>query len=584
MADLAVGLAKSVVEGALTKAQSAIEEDSKLRQSAQRDLVFITGEFQMMQSFLKLADDERTRNIVVRTWVRQIRELAYDVEDCIEFVLHLDKKSQWWRRLLPAFVSAARQPLDEAIAEIRQLKIRVEDVSSRNARYSLISDSGSKPVVVHQQPPAAARAAMGATAFHMLVEATDITKRQHGDLTQLITKKDGGLQVVSVWGTGGDLGTTSIIRKAYSDPESCQNFACRAWVKLTHPFNPHEFIRGLTAQFYANTCQELHEEALRGVLTRSEATQDDYLKEFVRQVNDVRYLIVLEDLSTMAEWDAIRTFLPDRKNGSWIIVSTQQFEIASLCVGHSYQVLELKQFSADHSVYAFREGSQGAKEKTQKRPAEQGVSSHNILTSKNNAASEWMTNPIIGRESEMDELRQYTTFARFHSFQVISVWGIAGVGKSTLVRNLFCDRILCTSLFEMYGWVDVSHPFNLRDFSRSLLLDFHSESLQAKGAINPGTIRFKNPIQECRDLLEQHHCLIVVDDLQSKEEWELIKSALLSRSSKSVIIAITTDASIATCCADKEELVFNVKGLQADAAIDLFHQEVCLLTRNFSLF
>ncbi|EMS68831.1 putative disease resistance protein RXW24L [Triticum urartu] len=377
MADLAVGLAKSVVEGALTKAQSAIEEDSKLRQSAQRDLVFITGEFQMMQSFLKLADDERTRNIVVRTWVRQIRELAYDVEDCIEFVLHLDNKSRW---------------------------------------------------------------------------------------------------------------------KAYSDPESCQNFACRAWVKLAHPFNPHDFIRGLTAQFYANTCQELHEEALRGVLTRSEATQDDYLKEFVRQVNDVRYLIVLEDLSTMAEWDAIRTFLPDKKNGSWIIVSTQQFEIASLCVGHSYQVLELKQFSADHSVYAFREGSQGDREKAEERPAEQGVSSENILTCKNSAATEWMQEyPIIGRESEMNELHQHTTFARFHSFQVISVWGIAGVGKSAL----------------------------------------------------------------------------------SKKEWDLIKAALLPRSSKkSVIIAITSEASIATCCADKEELIFNVKGLQADAASSLFHQEV----------
>ncbi|KAM0905001.1 hypothetical protein ACQ4PT_017642 [Festuca glaucescens] len=275
MADLAVGLAKSVVEGALTKAQSAIEEDSRLRQSAQRDLVFITGEFQMMQSFLKLADDERTRNIVVRTWVRQIRELAYDVEDCIEFVLHLDKKSQWWRRMLPSFIAAATQPLDEAIAEIRQLKARVEDVSSRNARYSLISDSGSKPAVVQQQPPAAARAAMGAAAFSMLVEATDIAKRQHGDLTQLITKKDDGLQVISVWGTGGDLGTLSIIRKAYEDPEISQNFSCRAWVKLTNPFSPLEFIRSLKVQFYANSCKEPGSSNRVGVLKMMEATQDD---------------------------------------------------------------------------------------------------------------------------------------------------------------------------------------------------------------------------------------------------------------------------------------------------------------------
>uniref|UniRef100_A0ACD6A4Q2 Uncharacterized protein n=1 Tax=Avena sativa TaxID=4498 RepID=A0ACD6A4Q2_AVESA len=574
MADLAVGLAKSVVEGALTKAQSAIEEDSRLRQSAQRDLVFITGEFQMMQSFLKLADDERARNIVVRTWVRQIRELAYDVEDCIEFVLHLDKKSQWWRRLLPSFVAAARQPLDEAIAEIRQLKARVEDVSSRNARYSLISDSGSKPVVLQQQPPAAARAAMGAAAFSMLVEATDIAKRQHGDLTQLITKKDDGLQVISVWGTGGDLGTLSIIRKAYEDPEISQNFSYRAWVKLTHPFNPLEFIRSLMVQFYANSCTEPGPSNRVGVLKMMGATQQD-LETFMEELDFKKYIIVLEDVSTIVDWDAIRMLIPDSKKGSCIIVSAQQSEIATVCVGYTYQVLELKQFSTDHSVYAFREGSQGDGDNAEEMSAEHEMRHDTIDISKNSAATDWMVkNPITGRELEMNELQAYTTDARFNYYKVISVWGIAGVGKSALIRNLFCYIICNTRLFQKYGWVDISHPFNLRDFSRSLLLDFDSESFEGMETAPRRNIRMKNPIQECRDLLEQYHCLVIIDDLQSTEEWESIKAALLSRSSKSVIIAITTEASIATSCADKEELVFNVKGLQADATFSLFHQEV----------
>ena len=65
MADLAVSLAKSVVEGAVTKALAAIEEEGALRQSTQNDLAFITGEFQMMQSFLNVADEERARNNVV---------------------------------------------------------------------------------------------------------------------------------------------------------------------------------------------------------------------------------------------------------------------------------------------------------------------------------------------------------------------------------------------------------------------------------------------------------------------------------------------------------------------------------------
>jgi hypothetical protein len=83
------------------------------------------------------------------------------------------------------------------------------------------------------------------------------------------------------------------------------------------------------------------------------ARQGDLLAEFVRHVNENKYLVVLEDLSTMEEWNAIRTFFPNRKNGSCIIVSTQQYEVASLSVGHPYQVLHLNQLSAEHSVYAF---------------------------------------------------------------------------------------------------------------------------------------------------------------------------------------------------------------------------------------
>lgn len=355
MADLVVGLAKTVVEGALTKAQSAIEEEAKLQQSVQHNLVFIAGEFEMMHSFLNVANEERVKNNVVRTWVRKVRDLAYDVEDCIEFVIHLDNKPRWWWRLLPWCLAVSSLPLDEAVTEIEQLKARVEDVSRRNSRYSLISDSGSKPIMQQQTAPSAA---IGTIALDMLIEARDTAKKQQGlgDLTQLLTKEEGDLGVISVWGTGSDLGTTSIIRKAYQDPELCGKFGCHGWVKLTHPFNPQQFLQSLVTQFYTNSCLQEGSSVNVDELKRIEvrATMGGGLIEaFMEKVNEKRYLVVLENLSTMGDWDTIRTYLPDRKNSSWIIVSTQQCEIASLCIGHSYQVMELKQYSAEHSVCIF---------------------------------------------------------------------------------------------------------------------------------------------------------------------------------------------------------------------------------------
>lgn len=359
MADFAVGIAKSVVNGVLTKTQAALEEEARLRQSAQRDLVFITGEFQMMQSFLNVADQERLKNQVVSTLVRQIRDLAYDVEDCIEFVVHLDKKNRFWLRLLkPArciMPCLPEIPLDVAVDDIEQLKARVEDVSRRNARYSLITDAGS----ANPSPPELpSRAAVGATTFDRLIEATRNRMVQQGDLTQLLTREDGELQVISIWGTGGgDLGMASIIWSAYTDKDTCKAFTCRAWVKIMQPFNPQEFVRSVTAQFHASKLHKEDEEEgaiiAVDVLTKMKDTQGDLLAEFMTHVNENKYLLVLEDLSTMEEWNAVRTFFPKKKNGSCIIVSTQQFEVASLSVGDPFQVLDLNQLSAEHSVLAF---------------------------------------------------------------------------------------------------------------------------------------------------------------------------------------------------------------------------------------
>lgn len=86
--------------------------------------------------------------------------------------------------------------------------------------------------------------------------------------------------------------------------------------------------------------------------------------------------------------------------------------------------------------------------------------------------------------------------------------------------------------------------------------------------------RTKDPIQECHKLLHKHKFLIVIDGLQSTEEWDLIKSTLLSGNSESFIIVITNEESVARHCAVEDNFVFNVNGLKADAALYLFIKEV----------
>jgi hypothetical protein len=394
MADLVLGLAKSTVEGTLTLAKTAIEEEKKLQKSVQLDLMLISDEFEMMHSFLNARKDHVTDD-VAKTVVRQVRNMALDMEDCIESVVILDGKSNWWRRMLPSCVPAAASvaDLDAAVADIEQLKARVEAMGQRNSRYSsIVGDCSSKPVEEHTHK----QAGSNATVPNILVMAREASKKKSRqvDLAMLINKKDrqpwreeeekeddddeeeeeveeegealglvhssplstaGGvleLQVISVLGTRDDVGMISI-KEAYDNPETCSNFRCRAWVKLMHPFHPHEFIRSLLAQFYKNYSPQNENtvDVLKAATEVMEVTDGVLIEEFQRLVSNHKYLVVLEDVSSMVDWEAVRIYLPDTNNGSCIVVHTQQVAIARLCVGHPNRVLELKRFAADHSVY-----------------------------------------------------------------------------------------------------------------------------------------------------------------------------------------------------------------------------------------
>ncbi|KAM0916433.1 hypothetical protein ACQ4PT_010156 [Festuca glaucescens] len=585
MADFALGLTKTAVAGTLNRVKSAIEEETKLRVRVENDLVFITGEFQMMQSFLNVANAERAKNEVVRTWVRQIRDLAFDVEDCVEFIIHLDKRSvwSWFWRVVPSFMAPKHtRQLDQAVAEIKQLKARVEDVSQRNTRYNLISHSDSmvetpdliKAITTDADTSLSA-------AFHILSEVQDASGKQQstGDLRKLITSDASDLQVISVWGnsTGvaADLGAACIIRKAYDDPKIRQRFISRAWVKMMHPFNPDELLKSLLAQFYANS----HQPNLGAEFSKKmKAAVSLENNELMHQVSEQRYLVVVEELSTMVEWDAIRMYLPDSNNGSRIVVSTQHLGLARLCTEEPYEISELRHFSHGESLCAF--STKGRRPRRRKFSCKKGKEVHG---SKGEDAHDLSIKfELVGRTEELTLLGKH-----MGTPGVISLWGISGIGKSALVKNIYYERSRNSSglLRELcyFIWVDVLHPFHLTEFSRRLLVDFHSENLQPGDTAAMSIMEGQDPTQVCQEILCQDKFFyLVIDGLRSTRDWDLIKTSLLSEPITHGIVVITNEASVATHCANEKGKVLNVKGLDADTALRLF-TEVCYSSQSYDM-
>lgn len=549
MAEFALGLTKTAVEGTLVRVKSAIDEEAEIKKKVRNDLVFITGEFEMMRSFLYAANTaERAKNPVVRTWVRQLRDLAFDVEDCVEFVVHLDTmKSDWWWRVVPSCI-APLLPVDVAVAEIQQLKARVEDVSKRNARYNLIGDDSS--MLPNQLIPSAGESTSPFDILSKVWQAAD-KLRGTGDLTKLITSEGEDLQVISLWqgscstGAAADhhhhLEATYIIKKAYDDPEICQGFESRAWIKLMHPFDPDEFLKTLLSQFYKPILSNRQSKELGGAEFRKKmraavTEEDDSIKaELMHQVSkERRYLLVLEGVSTVVDWEAIRMYLPDSNNGSRIVVSTEHLRIALLCTRKLYQVSQLTRFSDGQFLCAFSN-------KGSVRRSDIGEFNWQIKRG-----------GVISVCNCRDDYYTYDVIPNLYNCIRLKHKGFDGV------------------VFEEHSWVDVPRPFDINHFALLLFLNFQSRDFEPKEIAEVGNKGDQGVIERCCKYLHEHDCLVVIHGLEAREDWEEIRTTFLSNPTKSntSIIVVTGDETLAKhCTLDQQNRVFDIKDLEDDEVL-----------------
>ncbi|KAM3345800.1 hypothetical protein ACQJBY_020373 [Aegilops geniculata] len=574
MAEFVLGLTKTAVEGTLIRVKSAIEEEAELKGRVQNDLVFITGEFEMMHSFLYATNaSERAKNPVAGTWVRQLRDLAFDVEDCVDFVITLDTNKPWawlWR-VVPSCMAPPR-PLDKAVAEIKQLKARVEHVSTRNARYNLIGDDS---VPSNQLIPVTNTAA-SSSEFDVLSNVWEAAGklRGTGDLKKLITGSEGAdLQVISLWHGSCSTGAaaahrhhhhhveaTYIMKKAYDDPEIVQGFKRRAWIKLVHPFDTDEFLKTLLAQFYP-PCSSNHQSKQSGLggadfrkkMRAAVAEEDDFIKaQLMHQVSDEgSYLVVLEGVSAMVEWDAIRMYLPDSNNASRIVVFTEHLRIALLCTREPYQVSQLTRFSDGQFLCAF-------------------------------------SNKGSMRRSDVGEFNW-----QIRRGGVISVVGIspsnhASIGilpklyQCIMRKRKGLDGVV---VFEKHSWVDIPEHFDMEAFSLRLFLNFQSRDFKAKEIQEVGKKGDQAVIEGCRKVLQEHDCLIVINGLKAQEYWDKVRKAFLSmpaaKCKKTSVIVITEDEAVANYCVRNEQnRVFNNFALQNDEVLNRLMTQDSGITRG----
>ncbi|VAH86158.1 unnamed protein product [Triticum turgidum subsp. durum] len=411
----------------------------------------------MMRSFLMAAHSDQDDNMVVRTWANQVRNVSYTVENCLQdFAVRLEKQS-WWH--IPHTVLARRH----VAKQMKDLRVKVEDVSQRNQRYHLIKGSSSKPTSAVGQPT---NSTMTMSASH---DARLKWQKAKMDLVNLINYKGDALRVIVLWGTSSsDLQEMSIIESAYEDPIIYKNFVCCALITLMCPFSQTYFIRSIVRQIYINSFQEMGEEEKTTIGAQilkmmAPVTEDGLAYEFKRYLNDKSYLIVLNKINTIEDWDCIKTCFPDNKKGSRIIVSIEQVEVASLCIGAEDEALVRKKLFADQSLYAFYskvspKGTNSVEKGSTSYVASPGINSsaHKNILTRMETMSTLEESRLIGRGrgNQKEEIIKLISNKDPQQFHVFSLWGMGGIGKTTLVREIYQSQEI-SSMFDKRACVTV---------------------------------------------------------------------------------------------------------------------------------
>ncbi|CAA7024091.1 unnamed protein product [Microthlaspi erraticum] len=129
---------------------------------------------------------------------------------------------------------------------------------------------------------------------------------------------------------------------------------------------------------------------------------------------------------------------------------------------------------------------------------------------------------LVGIEENVRKLVGY--LVKEDTFQVVSITGMGGVGKTTLSRQVF-NHEMVKHHFDGLAWVCVSQDFTQLSVWQTILRSLRPNEEEKKiSEMAESTLH-----DEVFQLLERSKSLIVLDDIWKEEDWDLIRPIFPSR-------------------------------------------------------
>lgn len=178
---------------------------------------------------------------------------------------------------------------------------------------------------------------------------------------------------------------------------------------------------------------------------------------------------------------------------------------------------------------------------------------------------------VVGIERSKEQLLEWIWSMDSNGFEVISVVGMAGLGKTTLVKKVFDDELVYKR-FNRHVWIAVSDYTDTKHILSNLIKKLVGEIKES-----PPQELDDMSIDEMRnfiyEFLIETDYIIVLDDVWNISIWEVIKFALPKREVRGCIIITTRFNDIGNVACWETNHVYNLESLPAEESNLLFYKK-----------
>ncbi|XP_022632889.1 putative disease resistance RPP13-like protein 3 [Vigna radiata var. radiata] len=305
---------ESIVSFALDHLAQLVADEVNLLYGVKDRVQSLQRELEMIKELLNNTRREEGMEHIV---LNQIRDMAYLAEDVIDtFVVEVDiyKRKTILQKMLCCFGQV--RLLHRLSAKIDYIKTTLKEIRDNKDIYDAFRETTNESAAEEKR-----ERLEWLQRLRRDVEVKDVVGfvRDSEVVVNQLLGDSSNRKVVSIVGMGG-LGKTTLARKVFNKSQVKNHFHCLTWVNVSNDCRVKELLLGLLKQLMPN-----FEQQCGGINNWNE----DELKNKVENcLEGKRYLVVLDDLWNIRDWDKVKSAFPDNNRGSRILITSRSKEVA----------------------------------------------------------------------------------------------------------------------------------------------------------------------------------------------------------------------------------------------------------------